>query len=47
MLRAHVMQLGVGGVFVGSGIFKSDDPQAVHDYRARGHDSLQGLVLGW
>ena len=40
---ALMMQLGAEGVFVGSGIFKSEDPQRTPG-RGGGHDALQGRL---
>ena len=37
-----VMQLGAEGVFVGSGIFKSEDPATARGGDRRGDDALQG-----
>ena len=46
--RALCMQLGAESVFVGSGIFKSDDPAARASHRARGHplQRSQGAARG-
>ena len=38
---ALMMQLGVDGVFVGSGIFKSGEPGQARQGDRRGHDALQ------
>ena len=40
--RGAVMQLGAEGVFVGSGIFKSDDPPRARARDRRGDDALAG-----
>ena len=40
---ALVMHLGAEGVFVGSGIFKSEDPAAARRRGRRGDDALPGL----
>ena len=39
---ALMMQLGVDGVFVGSGIFKSEDPSDDGARDRRGHHALPG-----
>ena len=36
-----MMQLGAEGVFVGSGIFKSEDPASARAGDRRGHDALR------
>ena len=42
-----VMQLGAEGVFVGSGIFKSEDPRAPRPRDRRGHHALRRIRRAW
>ena len=44
---ALVMQLGAEAVFVGSGIFKSDDPAGAGQGHRRGHHPLHATRTSW